>query len=162
MPVVSAGVHGSGNLRPMVPTRRLLDGQAVHVGPQRDRAGARAARERGHEPGAADAGLHLPAELGADAGEELGGLGDLESDSGNPVQFVSPGSREHGGVCGDVRGEVREVRGGVRCGVVFGTSGGLWCHTPMLAESGQGFQRRWTKFDVSAGFDATLLRVRPQ
>ena len=130
--VVPAGVHCSDVLRSVGGPGALFDRQPVHVRPQGDRPRTRAAGQGGDDTAAADPGRDLPAEVGAGAGDEIGGLADVEFGAGDLVEVPAP----PGGL-GDA----------------------FCCHVPRLVELREDIQRELTKRSVAAASDAKTLRV---
>jgi hypothetical protein len=69
---------------------RLLDRQAIHIGPQPDRAFRIAGAQPTHDTGFPDPAEHLPAELAEPAGDEIGGSVLFEPEFGTGVDVVPP------------------------------------------------------------------------
>src|SRR5699024_12698705 len=104
-----------------------FDRQPVHVRPQGDRPRTRAAGQGGDDTAAADPGRDLPAEVGAGAGDEIGGLADVEFGAGDLMEVPAPPGGLGDAVC---------------------------CHVPSLVELSEDFQLVLTKRSVSAGYVA--------
>src|SRR5699024_2402193 len=104
----------------------------VQVRPQRARPPSRAAGQGGNDTAAADPGRDLPAEGGAGAGDEIGGLADVEFGAGDLVEVPAPPGGMGGAVC---------------------------CHVASLVKQREDIQRELTKRSVAAASDAKKLRV---
>lgn len=93
MPVMSTGMHAAVIAGAIGKIVRLLDRQAVHVGPQPERAFRIAGAQPPDNAGFADTGEHLPAELAEPAGDKIGGPVFFESEFRMGVD-VSPPFRQ--------------------------------------------------------------------
>ena len=90
VPVMAAGVHATLMARAVGQVGRLLDRQRVHVGPQPDRARRRAGAQPADDTRAADAAMHLVAELGELLCDEIGGPLLLEAEFGMSMDVAPP------------------------------------------------------------------------
>ena len=87
---MAAGVHPAVVLRAVLESVGLADRQAVHVGPEPDRARRVADPQPADQPGLADAAMHLDAELGELAGHQVGGALLFEAELGVGMDVAAP------------------------------------------------------------------------
>lgn len=116
VPVVAAGVHGSRMDGGVRHATVLGDRQAVELGPQADGSGGRPAGQRAHDPGAADAGGDVEAEVGEHGGHVGAGLVLGERRFRDAVEVVSPVAQAGMRSTGSAR-STGPVSGGPRAGV---------------------------------------------
>ncbi len=108
VPVMAAGMHLSVMRRAVRELVRLLHRQAVHIGPQPDRAQRVAAPDRADDPGLGQPAMHLAAIFGELLGDDIAGplLGeaefgmgvDIAADLDQLVEIIEDlGDYRHGG-----------------------------------------------------------------
>ena len=88
--VMTAGVHPALMLRAVRKAVRLADRQAVHVGPEPDRARRVADPQPADDPGLADPAMHLDAERLELGGDQIRGALFLEPELGVGMNIATP------------------------------------------------------------------------
>src|SRR5580700_7914457 len=88
--VMAAGVHPALMRRAVRETVGFEDRQAIHIGPQPDRARRVADAQPADHPGLADAAMHLDAPLRELVGDQLRGAPFLETELGMGVDVAPP------------------------------------------------------------------------